>query len=385
MEKELRLIAASSPSSQCVKLAESLAIPMFCLALLFLTILAGLTVVWVDMAAPAPLPVDADLGSGVEGESIPDAFLSLRKSAVWAGYVLFTVLMSIWPVFLLEPIFCRWYGRQNGAEASTNWSTDLWAAICPPLRLAKPIANMNGKIWLPKIGWQSPGKPLEKMLEKVFSKPMLIIAMLILPILLIEFGFSQQVRTMPWLKLALSVSTGLIWCAFAVEFIIMVSGTDKKFAYIKKNWVDLAIILLPMISFLRSLRIARVANIAKFAKVQQLSKMSRIYRMRGLVAKSIRALMVLEVLHRIFKTSPEKRIEKLSLQLKEKEEEANELRSQIERLQSQIVEKEARDLPEQDVAENQSETFGNWHLRASSMRPLGMFKPATYCQEVEVR
>ena len=385
MDKELRLIAASSSSSQCGKLAEWLAVPMFCLSLFFLAILAGLTVVWVDMAAPAHLPVEADLASGVEGEAIPDAFLGLRKSAVWAGYVLFTMLVSIWPLFLLEPMYCRWYGRRNGAVSNAAWSTDLWAVICPPLRLAKPIAEKSGKIWLPKFGWHAPGKPLAKVLEKVFSKPMLIIAMLILPILLIEFGFSQQVRTMPWLKLALSVSTGLIWCAFAIEFIIMVNATDKKFAYIKKNWIDLAIILLPLVSFLRSLRIVRAANIAKFAKVQQLSKMSRIYRMRGLVAKSIRALMVLEVLHRVFKVSPEKRIKKLILQLEEKEEEANEIRSRIQLLQSQIAEQEKRDLPQQDVAEDQSETFGNWQLRASSLRPMGMFKPATYCQEVEVR
>ena len=227
------------------------------------------------------------------------------------------------------------------------------------MRLAKPIAEMNGKIWLPKLGWHPSGKPLAKLLEKVFSKPMLIIAMLILPILLIEFGFSQQVRTMPWLKLALSVSTGLIWCAFAIEFIIMVSATDKKFAYIKKNWIDLAIILLPLVSFLRSLRIVRAANIAKFARVQQLSKMSRIYRMRGLVAKSIRALMVLEVLHRVLKTSPEKRIVKLSLRLEEMEEEANEIRSQIKRLQSQIAEAEEQDLIQDDVDGNKTEPLGN--------------------------
>ena len=81
MKKELRLIADSSPSNQCVKLAEWLAVPMFCLSLLFLAILAGLTVVWVDMAAPAHLPAEADLAVGVTDESISDAFLSLQKSA----------------------------------------------------------------------------------------------------------------------------------------------------------------------------------------------------------------------------------------------------------------------------------------------------------------
>ena len=356
MKQEISLTVDPSPSSKCVQLAEWLAVPMFCLSLFFLTILAGLTVVWVDMAAPSHLPIEADVAGGVTGESIPDAFSGLRKSAVWAGYILLAVLVSIWPLFCLEPIFCRWYGGRHGTPKSAGWPTDFWVAVCPPLRLAKPIAEMNGEIWLPKIGWHPPGKPLAKLLEKVFSKPMLIIAMLILPILLIEFGFSQQVRTMPWLKLTLSISTGLIWCAFAIEFIVMLSATDKKLAYVKKNWIDLAIILLPLVSFLRSLRIVRTANIAKFAKVQQLTKMSRIYRMRGLMAKSIRALMVLEVMHRVFNTTPEKRIEKLSLQLEEIEEEADEIRSRIKLLQSQIAEAEELDSSEHRSVQEPAET-----------------------------
>ena len=356
MKKEIRLTVDPSPSSKRAQLAQWLAVPMFCLSLFFLVILAGLTVVWVDMAAPHPLPIEADVAGGVVGESVPDAFSGLRKSAAWAGYILLAMLVSIWPLFCLESFFCRWFAGQNGSARKAGWPTDFWVAVCPPLRLAKPIAEMNGKIWLPKIGWHLPGKPLAKMLEKVFSKPMLIIAMLILPILLIEFGFSQQVRTMPLLKLALSVSTGLIWCAFAMEFIVMVSVTDKKFAYVKKNWIDLAIILLPLVSFLRSLRIVRTANIAKFAKVQQLTKMSRIYRMRGLMAKSIRALMVLEVMHRVFNTTPEKRIEKLSLQLEEMEEEANEIRSRITRLQSEIAETEEQGISEVSLTHEPNET-----------------------------
>jgi len=339
-----------------IRLIQWLAIPMFALSLLFLVLLAGLTVVWVDMATPV-LPVESGLAADLSLQSAatqtPDAFTQLRKSANWAGHVLFAMLMAIWPIFWIEPLVCRWLSQRQKSEKVALWSTDLWSMICPPLRLAKPIAETDGKIWLPKIGWRTPGKPLAKMLEKVFSKPMLCIALLILPILLIEFGLSTQVSKMPWLKLALSISTGLIWCAFAIEFIVMVSATDKKLVYVKKNWIDLAIILLPLVSFLRSLRIVRTANIAKFAKAQQLTKMSRIYRMRGLMAKSIRALMVLEVVHRVLKVTPEKRIEKLRIQLAEKEEEANEIRSQIKCLQAQKKEFETKRPTADNVTQQQ--------------------------------
>lgn len=358
MKESLQWKIGQMLSHSGVQPAKWLAVPMFCLSLLFLVLLAGLTVVWVDMATTNMLPVESGLTTELAHEApVVDSFTQLRESAIWAGYILFGMLLAIWPAFWVEPLFCRWFGRKRESNTKASWSTDLWSAICPPLRLAKPIAGMEGEIWLPRIGWHPPGKPLAKMLDKVFSKPMLFIALLILPILMIEFGFSAQVKNMPWLKLALSISTGLIWCAFAIEFIVMVSATDRKLAYVKKNWIDLAIILLPLVSFLRSLRVVRAANIAKFAKVQQLTKMSRIYRMRGLVAKSIRALMVLEVMHRLFNVSPEKRIDKLNMKLADLEEEASEIRSQIKQLQSQAAESAAQASCEATTVQEPQENY----------------------------
>ena len=66
--------------------------------------------------------------------------------------------------------------------------------------------------------------------------------MMILPILVIEYVFTAQVAQYAWLRLLLHVGTGVIWFAFAVEFILMVSVAEKKLAYCKKHWVDLAII-----------------------------------------------------------------------------------------------------------------------------------------------
>ncbi len=347
MKESLQLKIGQMLSLASAQPAKWLAIPMFSLSLLFLILLAGLTVVWVDMATPSVLPVESGVATDLADQtSAGNSFAELRKSANWAGYILFGMLLAIWPAFWIEPLFCRWLGQREKSKTKSSWSTDLCSALCPPLRLAKPIAEMDGEIWLPRIGWHPPGKPLAKMLDKVFSKPMLFIALLILPILLIEFGMTEQVKRMPWLKLALSISTGLIWCAFAIEFIVMVSATDRKLAYVKKNWIDLAIILLPLVSFLRSLRVVRAANIAKFAKVQQLTKMSRIYRMRGLVAKSIRALMVLEVMHRLLKVSPQKRIEQLNMKLADLEEEANEIRAQIKSLRAQVPESDHKTTSE---------------------------------------
>ena len=169
---------------------------------------------------------------------------------------------------------------------------------------------------------------------------MLLIALLILPVLLVEFKFQQQIDSWPWLQTTLHIGTGLIWFAFTFEFVIMVSATDRRFDYVKKNWIDLAIILLPLISFLRSLRAFRALRFAKFAKLQQLSKMTRVYRMRGLLAKSLRALLLLEIVHRVLKTSPEKRLANLEIQLADKLDEVKDLEERIFALRKEVAEME---------------------------------------------
>lgn len=268
-----------------------------------------------------------------------------QHPALQTGYLIFALLLLIWPAFLAEPIYVRWLARAQNGAPKNKLVSDLICALCPPLRMGKSIAAKGNEIWLPRFDWHPPGKPLHKGLERVFSKPMLIIAMLILPVLLIEFRYQELLQENIWLKLVLSISMGLIWCAFACEFILMVSSTNKKLQYVKKNWIDLAIILLPLVSFLRSLRIFRAAKLAKFAKLQQLTKMGRIYRMRGLLAKTIRAFLVLEIVNRVLKTAPEKRLDKLLAQVEDKEEELRELKERVASIRAEMETEATSPIP----------------------------------------
>lgn len=323
---------ADSPSeSPAAEAADWLAKPMFCLSLLFLFLLAGLVVAWVDVL---PDTVDENVAAIAQStESMPTDFW--HQPAVQTGYLLLWALLAIWPLFVIEPLYVRWLARGEESNVKNKYGFDWVCAACPPLRLGKSIPAKGGEIWLPRFDWHPPGKPLHKALERVFSKPMLIIALLILPVLLIEFRYQELLQANIWLKLVLSISMGLIWCAFACEFILMVSTTKKKLAYVKKNWIDLAIILLPLISFLRSLRIVRAAKLARFAK------MGRIYRMRGLLAKTIRAFLVLELVNRILKTSPETRLERLLAKVEDKEEELRELQQQVESVRAEMESQQA--------------------------------------------
>jgi voltage-gated potassium channel len=322
-----------SETDSAASIAERLAASMFYLSLLFLLLLAGLVVAWVDVL---PEPVAEEAANVSTAAATPSFSNFWQYPALLTGYLFLWAMLAIWPIFLMEPIYVRWQSRNAGRSRSHRQGQDWICAVCPPLRIGKSIPEMGGEIWLPRFGWHPAGKPLHKALERVFSKPMLIIAMLILPVLVIEFRYQDLLQSTLWLRLLLSVSMGLIWCAFAVEFILMVSSTKKKLLYVKKNWIDLAIILLPLVSFLRSLKIVRAAKLAKFAKVQQLTKMGRVYRMRGLLAKTVRAFLVLELVHRIFKTSPEKRLEQLLAQAEDKEDELRELQQRITAVRAQM-------------------------------------------------
>lgn len=320
------------------ELADRVALPMFVLSLVFMALLASLIVIWIDIPRVAELAVLDAIEERSEGELDDDvAMLALTEATTpyeTMGWIALGILCAVWVLFWVELAIKTVLRVRAGDELSARlMMTGLLACLIPPLRLAAPSPAWDGRIWLPNLQWQHPGRRLSRTLDGVAGKPMLIIALLILPILLIEYGLSSLVEEHDWLRMLMHVSTGFIWFAFAVEFIIMVSATDKKLAYIKKNWIDLAIILLPLISFLRSIRALRLA---KLAKVQRLAKLGRVYRMRGLLMKAVRALMLFQVVNRILRITPEKQLVKLQTVYAEKEIELQELKEDIDELQKTI-------------------------------------------------
>lgn len=66
---------------------------------------------------------------------------------------------------------------------------------------------------------------------------MIIIALLIIPVLLIEWQFYEEVESFlnTDLSLLLGLIQGFIWFAFAFEFLLLIAITDNKFSYIKKT------------------------------------------------------------------------------------------------------------------------------------------------------
>ena len=325
-------------------LADKFAPIMFGLSLLFLVLVAALIVVWVDIPNINVQQLgDSEVAEVVE-EAADDVVAAdpITETANHVGAFLVYGILGLWVVIVCEIVVQLYLSvRADDTINVTRWRIfALLQCLLPPLRLAAPNIAKKGQIWLPVLGWQTPRRKLFKLLETAFSKPMLFFALLILPLLLIEYGLHDLVEQQTWLRITIHVCTGLIWCAFAIEFIVLVSASERRLSYVKRNWVDLAIILLPIFLFLRSLRALRLARVARFAKVQQLTKMSRIYRVRGVAMKALRAMILFEFFGRVVGSTPEKKLKRLEFDRKEKLEELEEIDTEIAKVTAQIEAKQ---------------------------------------------
>jgi voltage-gated potassium channel len=305
---------------------------MFFLSFFFLSVLATVMVLTANVVR---MDTTQTTSSAATVAVAATPTIELHDQAASARNTCLIILALIWPVFFAEFAF-QFLTRDRDQPFWRKRYYGLIVCLIPPLRLCARHPDMDSKVWLPGIGWQVSDDDLRRRLEHLFSIPMILIALTILPILLIEYLMSHQIAARPWLRNLLHVSMGVIWLAFAVEFIVMVSVAKKKLRYCKEHWIDLAIILLPLISFLRSLRVIRATRLARVAKVQQLSKMGRLYRLRGLAMRALRAILLLELLHRLFGISIEKKIKSLEARLEEKEREVASIKARIAELQRQL-------------------------------------------------
>lgn len=282
------------------RIERRLAAPMFVLAYLFLLLLAGVV----------HLLRDLDPGG--------------RETA--EAQFLVGGLLLLWPVFLVESVlrYCLHDRPRRGLCTALRC---LVPALVPPLRMGVRSAVEPEIMWLPGLGWRKTDFDLEKELELVFSGPMLLMASLILPLLVVEYGWADAVAARPGLRRTLSLGIGVIWLAFATEFIVRFSAAERKRAYAFRHWVDLAVVLLPVFEFLPFLRLVRLTRLMRF---ETLMSWIKYYRLYGVAGKGWRGLVVLKVVQQMLRRTPESRLMRLQARLECKEEERCEIDREID-------------------------------------------------------
>ena len=250
-------------------------------------------------------------------------------------FLMNTALALLWPIFAAEAIVAV-LRKSPDISWKLGLARVMLVVLIPPMRMAW-IHPATNRIWLPRLGWHPPGKPLLKLLDKLFGIPMLLFAFLILPVLGLEYTMPDKIKEIPSLALALDIGIAVIWVAFATEFIVKVSASPRTVQYIKERWLDLAIVLLPTLEFILTrwvdaAPLARLLRLGRAIGPDQIARMNKLYRLRGLIMKGWHAFLLLEGVGRLLGNTAEKRLQKIEDQIAELEEQIAELRQEAEEL-----------------------------------------------------
>ena len=235
------------------------------------------------------------------------------------------VHLAILLVLLMYPFFAaefllRFLYIERPTRQWSRVASQVVVCVFPPLRMMVTPASAVGCVWMPLVGWQRVSRPLYRNLERAFSIPMIAIALLVLPALVLEFLWRKERLDSPALGLGLDIATRVIWLAFAIELIAMLAATREKLHYARTHWIDVAIVLFPL---------AGVTEIGRIAQV------ARVYRLRALALRSWRALLLFKGLEHMSVWTAEMRLAHLRKGLEKK-------LSDVEDLQDHISDMERR-------------------------------------------
>ncbi len=240
----------------------------------------------------------------------------------WSEFLLGGLL----PAYLLEACL-------HAHAGTPRWRRDLVFCLFPPARLAGRGHGCGQFVWLPGLGWRKADEDLAVLVERKLSMPMIGVALLVLPLLALEFHFQDKGTVPKGWDLGLRLGSAGIWTLFTMEFLVMITIVRKKILYIKNHWIDVAIILLPFIEYMRALRIGRLLRLNQLTK---LGRTARLFRMRGLLMRSWRAILLLGIVQRLLQRTPQRQLEYLQEMIREREEELEDLRERAAAIEREI-------------------------------------------------
>ena len=260
--------------------------------------------------------------------------------------VIYAGLLALWPVFVAEAMWGV-VRRDRAQPFAPVLLRAVLVCVLPPWRmaLADPRTNL---VWVPRLGWHAPGRDLFKRLQHAFAAPMVLFALLILPVLVLEYFAADLIKTTPGFGLALDIGIAVIWVAFATKFVFLASTHPRPFAFVQDHWLDVVVVVLPMLEFVLSswvdaAPLARLLRLGRALSPEQIARLQRLYRLKGVATKGWQAVLLLEGLARLFGQTPQKRLARLEEKIAELEEELAEIRRDARALRESIAEEERRD------------------------------------------
>lgn len=256
-------------------------------------------------------------------------------------------LLACWALLAVELLLRRlWVDRQR------SWGRLAYQAGCllvPPLRLGLSAGRSHrGIVWLPAVGWRRTGRETARRLQRALSGPMIVIGLMVVPALALDFLYKDTLEDHPAIAIGLDIGLRLIWLAFAFELVVMLAVSREKLGYARAHWVDVAIVVFPLISFLRVLRLLRLGSVVRASR---LATMARTYRLRGLAMRLMRAVLLLRVLERISHRAAEARVRMLEAGIEKHRRQIDEMEREIAELRKHIDAKRAHERAREQACE----------------------------------
>ena len=239
------------------------------------------------------------------------------------------LMITTWFVIICESV----YGFRQSPDRKQALKRLILVVLLPAFRMVISPVRPNHEVWLPAYGWREVSTVSVAEMEQRTAIPMLLATALIIPVLIVDFGLAEVVKESRPIQISMAVLMALIWFSFALEFIVMLSLAPKKLAYCKKHWINIVIIVLPLVAFLRSLQAFR------FLKVAKAGNLARAYRLRGLLTRSLKIALAFNLVERIMSLTPERYIASLDEKIQEKEEELADLRQRRDLTRARMAER----------------------------------------------
>ena len=120
--------------------------------------------------------------------------------------------------------------------------------------------------------------------ERAVELPLLVLALVMLPLLVLPLVLDLPDRVADTFVAA----DWFIWAAFAFEYLVRLALSPKRWPFVRREWPDLLIIVLP---FLRPLRVVRSA------RALRLLRLARLVAVLGEVGQEAKRLLVRHQLH----------------------------------------------------------------------------------------
>lgn len=130
---------------------------------------------------------------------------------------------------------------------------------------------------VPLYGTVRADDAMRRRVDRWFQWPMTVLSLVFVGLLGLEWLASDH----PTVETVLDFAVPICWTAFLVELLVKLSIADSRWQYLKKNWLDAVIVLVPL---LRPLRVA-----------SSVAKMTRVVRLRGAAVKTGRAVLPMVV------------------------------------------------------------------------------------------